>query len=150
MKKYLLLSVVILATGCATTYQAPQTPEKVISAQHSKSTSELLRSAKQVLLLEGYQIQTYDDQAGIISTTLKNKKLTIAQADCGTTMGIDYLKDNRTKTEVALNIIVNDSAITVKSNIHGEYKPGSATNDITLTCVSKGTIESEVLKKITS
>ncbi|TQF67684.1 hypothetical protein [Pseudoalteromonas luteoviolacea] len=148
MKQYFLLSTLILATGCAGTYQAPKSQEKTITASHNKSINEVLNSAKKVLILEGYQIQTHDDQAGIISTSLKNLKLKPEQADCGTTMGIDYLKDKRTKTEVALSIIVNNDSIIVKSNIHGEYKPGSVANDITLTCISKGDIESKILDKV--
>lgn len=148
MKKYLLLSSIIMASGCATVYQAPETIEQTVSSKHTKSTTDIMTAAKQVLLLNGYQIQTFDDQAGIISTALKNKKLTPTHADCGSTMGLDYLKDHRTKTEVALNIIVNDDIVTVKSNIQAEYKPGSATQDITLSCISKGIIEKAVLDKI--
>ena len=65
-------------------------------------------------------------------------------------MGIDYLKDNRTKTEVAINIIVTDKEITVKSNIHGEYKPGRVDQDMTLTCVSRGVVENKLLKQLTT
>ncbi|MFW2036530.1 hypothetical protein ACG93L_13825, partial [Acinetobacter junii] len=69
-------------------------------------------------------------------------------ADCGKVMGIDYLKDKRTKTTVAQNIIIDDNSLSIKSNIQGEYKVGSTTFDVTLTCLSKGVIENDLAEKI--
>ena len=63
-------------------------------------------------------------------------------------MGIDYLKDKRTKTEVAINIVVDNKTLIIRSNIQGEYKPGAVDQDITLTCVSKGVIEKQLANKI--
>jgi hypothetical protein len=70
------------------------------------------------------------------------------QGDCGTTMGIDYLKDNRTSTRVSYGLIVDDNRITIKANIEGEYKPGSVSQDMTLTCISRGLLERDLLEKI--
>jgi len=115
---------------------------------HNSSKAEIMAKAKRTLLLDGFQIASSDDQAGYISTAIKNWKLTPDQADCGTTMGIDYLKDNRTKTEVAFNVIVDEQEIRIRSNIQGEYKPGAVDQNITLTCVSKGSIEKILVQKI--
>ncbi|WDE11136.1 hypothetical protein [Thalassomonas haliotis] len=147
MKKYIFLSIALLS-ACSVNYEAPLTIEPVVKADHNQSVKNILKNAKRTLLMDGYQIQTFDDEAGIISTSLKNKKLTPMEADCGQTMGLDYLKDNRTKTELALNIIVTEKEITVKSNIHGEYKPGSVDQDMTLTCISKGVVENKLLKQL--
>ncbi|MDH0450178.1 MULTISPECIES: hypothetical protein [unclassified Shewanella] len=147
--RYLIPSLIsVLLTGCATTYKAPLIQDKNYSAMHQSTQADTLAKAKRALLLDGFQIQSSDDNAGFISTSSKNWKLTPDQANCGTTMGIDYLKDNRTKTSVAFNIIVDSSNIVIRSNIQGEYKPGAVDQDITLTCVSKGTIEQELGKKI--
>lgn len=144
---FFIVSIVILSS-CATTYQAPVTVNKSYSTAHESSKSKILTNAKRALLLEGFQIQSSDDNAGFISTGMKNWRLSPEKASCGTTMGIDYLKDNRTKTEVAFNLIVDDKTLTIRSNIQGEYKPGAAGQDITLTCVSRGVIEKELARKI--
>lgn len=63
-------------------------------------------------------------------------------------MGIDYLKDNRTTTRISIGIIADDGYVTVIPTIQGEYKPGDVLQNITLTCVSRGPIEQEMLSKI--
>src|SRR5690554_4813080 len=115
----------LMLAGCATTYEAPTTESTSYSVGHNLDKAAVMASAKRVLLLDGYQIQSSDDEAGFISTNLKNWRLTPEEADCGATMGLDYLKDNRTKTEVAFNVIVDDESLAIRSNIHGEYKPGA-------------------------
>ncbi|WP_444914660.1 hypothetical protein ACJJIQ_05025 [Microbulbifer sp. ANSA003] len=141
-------ALVVGLGGCAMTYEAPEVKNEPFATEHLSSKSEILKQAERALLLEGFQIQSSDPESGYISTSLKNWKLTPEQASCGTTMGIDYLKDNRTKTEVAFNVVVNDREVIIRSNIQGEYKPGAATQDITLTCVSLGVIEADMAEKI--
>ena len=53
-------------------------------------------------------------------------------------------------TEVAINVIVDETTLTIRSNIQGEYKPGggAVNQDITLSCVSKGIIESQLGQQI--
>ncbi len=149
MNKLMYLScAVIMTAGCAGTYKAPVSQYKNYSVAHNSNQTAVLSKAKRVLLLEGFQIQSSDDAAGFVSTATKNWRLTPAQAACGTTMGIDYLKDKRTKTEVSVNVIVDETTLTIKSNIQGEYKPGAVDQDITLTCVSKGAVETELGNKI--
>ncbi len=138
----------ITLSACAVTYQAPTEQNQNYSSQHGSTQAEVLANAKRTLLLEGFQIQSSDDSAGFISTAPKNWRLTPEQASCGTTMGIDYLKDNRTKTEVAINVIADSANLTIRSNIQGEYKPGAVDQDITLSCVSRGVIERELANKI--
>lgn len=138
----------MLLTGCASTYSPPQEENTNYVSSYQGSKHKIFANAQRVLLLEGFQIQSSNDQAGYISTSLKNWKLSPAQANCGTTMGIDYLKDKRTKTEVAFNIVVDDNYLSIRSNIQGEYKPGAVDQDITLTCISRGVIESELATNI--
>lgn len=148
--KYLLPLLVVTAAiaGCAATYVQPKTIAPTISANVLISKANLLRAAKQVLVANGYQITNSDNFAGVISTAQKNQRVTPKQADCGTTMGINYLKDNRTDTSVAFGIIVGKGKITVKADIDGAYKPGAVEQNITLTCVSKGVLERVMLTQI--
>jgi hypothetical protein len=109
------------------------------------SKADILNAPKKVLVAEGFQITHADDAAGVVSTAPRNLRVTPEQADCGTTVGIDYLKDKRTATRVGYGIIAEDRKITVKATIEGEYKPGSADQAITLTCISRGYLENEML-----
>ena len=149
MQRLMLIAVVcVLAISCAATYQGPVTQAVFESKNHTIPIEKLIKASKQILLMDGYQI-TYAE-GGMISTAPKDIKLTSMYADCGTTMGIDYLKDNRTDTDVSINVLIESSTITVKSTIQGEYKPDAVDQNITLQCVSKGLIEDRLMNKILS
>lgn len=148
MRSILIGVVALLTAGCAATYTQPTLVAPLISKSVDATKTEILSAAKKVLVYEGYQITYSDEKSGLISTALRNHRITPEQADCGTTMGIDYLKDNRTSTKVGFNVIADDGKITVKATIEGEYKPGSVDQDITLTCVSRGMLERIILDKI--
>lgn len=150
MKKLIPLCIAasFLFASCAVTYDKPTAIEPVTSVTMKAETAAILRAAKQTLALDGYQITTLDDSAGIIITAPRPVKITPEQADCGTTMGIDYLLDKRTATRAAINIVVVDRQMTVKAIIAAEYKPGDVVQDITLQCVSRGVIEKDIANRI--
>ena len=148
--RFTFLIAVVLVAGCATTYKQPITVAAETSKEIVASQADILRAAKQVLVAEGFQITNADESAGVISTALRNFRITPEQADCGTTMGIDYLKDNRTSSKLGYGILASDGKLIVKANIESEYKPGAVDQNITLTCVSRGTLEPELLAKITA
>lgn len=150
MKKITFVVILILFIGCATTYSPPPESFTIVSSQYTGSQQSLITASQRVLLMEGYQVTHVDQESGMIFTAPKNLRVTPEQANCGTTMGIDYLKDNRTSTKVSMNVLVGLKVITVKSNIQGEYKPGGVTQDITLTCISTGVLERRILQNIKS
>ncbi|MHB8066414.1 MAG: hypothetical protein ACYDIC_00790 [Desulfobaccales bacterium] len=149
MKRLLALVPMIFVVACAYTYQPPTivAPETSILFQRSKGA--LFKAAQQVLVAEGYQITNANEASGTISTAPRTLRLTPEQADCGTTMGLDYLKDNRTSTWVAFGVIVEEGKLSVRANIQGEYKPGqSGIQNITFSCVSRGSLEKSLMEKI--
>lgn len=139
-----------LTVACATTYAPPTSTTPIVSSLVPASKNRILRVAEKVLVMEGYQITSTDGSAGIVSTALRNLRVTPKQADCGKTMGLDYLKDPRTTTRVGFGIVAEEGKITIKATIEGEYKPGAVDQNITLVCVSRGELESELLSKITT
>lgn len=150
-----MLGRLIVAAGlaaslaaCAGTYALPETVTQPARADAAKPKADIVGAAQRVLVGDGYQITAADPKSGIVSTAFRDLRLTPAQADCGTTLGIDYLKDVRTRTRVALGVVASDGHFEVRANIEGEYKPGSAIQNITLTCVSRGAIEHEVARQI--
>lgn len=151
MKKTLFMVVIpmIFIVGCAYTYQPPKTIAPETSVLFQKSKGAVFKAAQHVLVTEGYQITNANESAGTISTAPRTLRLTPEQADCGTTMGIDYLKDNRTSTWVAFGIIVEEGKLAVRANIQGEYKPGqSGIQNITFSCISRGSLEKSLTEKI--
>jgi hypothetical protein len=100
------------------------------------------------LVTEGFQITSSDDSAGIVSTAPRDLRVTPEQADCGTTMGIDYLKDNRTATKVGFGVVAEEGKFMIKATIEGNYRPGAVDQNITLTCVSRGVLERALSGKI--
>ncbi|MDQ9009039.1 hypothetical protein RFI36_04660 [Acinetobacter gerneri] len=151
MKKILFALVVGSSlVGCATTYKAPVTLNQSASEQVSASKDQILKAAQRALAINGEQIMSANADAGVISTAARDYRLTPDLADCGTTMGIDYLKDNRTSTKVAYNILIADNSLDVRTTLQGDYKVGDVTQNITLTCVSRGVLEQKMIQKIKS
>ena len=150
MKKLILIAVAVI-TGCAQMYTPPTTlsPSAVDNVNGKKQ--EMFNAASRALVANGYQVTSSDINAGIISTAPLDLRIEPEQADCGTVMGIDYLKDNRTSTRVAFGVVISDVKIEVKTTIQGEYKSGGGSggqSDIVLTCVSRGGLERDMLAKI--
>lgn len=137
-------------SGCAATYVAPtaRTPDTAIAIPGSQNA--LMAATKQALVTTGFQITGADDAAGTISTAPRAMHLTPAEANCGTTMGIDYLKDNRTSTMVAYGVVIKPNNVRVVATMSGTYLPGNDVQSITLTCVSRGVLESKLLSQIAS
>lgn len=148
MKKIMLCALSLTVFGCAMNYTGPQALSVNATEPLSQPKATILIAAKRALVADGYQITSQDDGSGIISTAPRDMRLTPQTADCGTTLGIDYLLDNRTSTRVSVGVIVYPAELAVKSTIQGEYKPGSVSQDITLSCVSRGLIEQDMLRKI--
>lgn len=149
MKQFWICLIAILMLGCAATYKPPVLTPTEYTGTISASKERLFNLTKQVLAMEGYQIQNSDEKSGTITTSFRQKKLNEAHCDCGTTMGLPYIKDNRTVTNVALGIIVEDNKLIIKANITGEYlKSVDAVQSITFDCASTGLIEKEMFEKI--
>lgn len=105
------------------------------------SQAALFDATKRALLLQGYTIQESDRHAATISTAPRPQRLDANDCDCGTTLGLPYIKDKRTSTTVALGVIVRDGELTIVPSIHGTYLPSDVNQSISFDCVSKGTIE---------
>jgi hypothetical protein len=150
MKKSLLIALALAASGCAFNYEPPVSlsPSKIEKLARPKT--EVFNAAKRALVANGYQITDADEPSGTISTAPRDLRLSPVNADCGTTLGLDYLLDNRTATRVAFGVIVGPGDIEVKATVQGDYRPGDPSQDITLTCVSKGLLENDMLNKIKS
>lgn len=148
MNKSFALAAVLLLAACAHTYEPPTVTYKGNQQSLTASKEKILTAAKKVLITEGYQIASIDNEAGTISTALRTVKVKPEQANCGTTMGLDYLKDHRTVTRLGLGIIADDNSLAINANVEAEYRPHSAQQDITLTCVSRGVIEQALQDKI--
>lgn len=150
MKDVVVASLCILAAGCAATYKQPEMVAPDTSQNISGSQPVLLRAAKQVLVSEGFQITNADETAGVISTAPRDMRLTPELADCGTTLGLDYLKDNRTSSKVGYGVLISENKVTLKANMSATYLPSNDSQSITLTCVSRGVLEGQLLAKISA
>jgi hypothetical protein len=134
--------------GCAATYVMPtiHAPDTSMSIQGSQAS--LMAAATQALTVDGFDITSSDAAAGTISTAPRALHLTPADASCGTTMGLDYLKDNRTSTTVAYGVIVKPNSVRVVATMSGTYLPSNDVQSITLTCISRGVLEHKLLDQI--
>lgn len=139
---------ILIISACATTYSPPTPVNSSSSIKIEAPKTAIFQATRRVLISEGFQIINADESSGTISTAFRNYRLTPTEADCGRTMGIDYLKDKRTTTKVSYGVIVDDQFVTVRANVEGEYKPGSVSQDITLTCNSRGQLEELLLNII--
>lgn len=151
MRKTLIVAAAIALSACAMTYKGPVTTAHAVEqTAPGASREDVVRAAQKVAAREGYQILSADSSAGVVSIMSRAQKLSPEQADCGTTMGIDYLKDNRTETRVGYSIVADNERLTVQALIDGRYAPGAVDQNITLTCVSRGVLERDFAAKIAS
>lgn len=145
LKNLLLL---LLLTGCAATYKLPEIKQQDFTRTVNAPKIAILDAAKRTLVLDGYQIISSDDQAGIISTARRQLSLTENDCDCGTTMGLPYIKDKRTVTNVSVGMVISDEKVIIQSTIEGEYLKGNAGFGAVLNCISKGVIEEKLFNSI--
>ncbi|MFO6103499.1 hypothetical protein [Pseudomonas aeruginosa] len=143
-------SIAAILTGCVATYEAPSRAETSIVRPISTDVSKTVTAAKRVLISMGYQVTEADASAGVVSTAPKKIKLSPGQADCGTTMGLDYLLDHRTSSEFSVGVIISGDQMIIKGSPSAEYRPGQVGQDMVLTCVSTGSIESSIADQIIS
>lgn len=134
--------------GCAATYKAPTALNIGATEKFTQNRPELFKAARRALVADGNQILSADEPSGTISTVARDYRLTPETADCGTTMGIDYLMDNRTSGKLAWGLIVDDGRIEVRAQLQAEYKPGAIDQNITLTCSSRGVLEQQLAARI--
>ncbi|RQO57996.1 hypothetical protein DBR47_14485 [Paucibacter sp. KBW04] len=140
---------VLLLAACASTYEPPRsTQSPPATATFNAPRADLLKATRRLLVAEGIQVMSADDASGTITTMPQDFRLTPELADCGTTMGIDYLKDNRTSSKVGYGLMIDDGKVTVRSVLQSEYKPGDVAQNITLSCVSHGVLERRLLQKL--
>lgn len=151
MKKlHLFLAAVslILFMACAAAYKAPETTRQNYSYDVSASSEEIFNAIITVISQEGYVIAYSDRGLGIINTAMKREELTERDCDCGTTMGIAYIKDKRTVTDVSLNFTIFDNRFEIRTNIAGEYLPNDPAYGKKIECISLGTIEEDLSRQI--
>lgn len=147
--KVIAAMLALILSGCAATYAPPTTPAaSVVRESFAMSRPDLMRLVRRAVIGEGLQILSADDWSGTLSTLPQDQRLTPRDANCGTTLGLDYLKDNRTSSRVAYGFVVDDGMISVRAVIQSEYKPGAVDQNITLSCVSHGTLEQQMLQRL--
>lgn len=144
----MLLGLITGLAGCAATYVAPTSTATVLNQSVNANKEKILKATSVALALEGLKITSENKETGIIVTEDKVFRVTPEMADCGKTMGIDYLKDNRTNTKVSYHIIVSDNSLKIKASPSAEYRVGAADQDMNLTCVSKGVLEQRLYESI--
>lgn len=138
-----------LATACAS---GPTKPDKLDNQRVVNLPMEQAwTKAMQALASSGYAVQSAVKEAGSISTAKKTVRLTSDEADCGTYMGIGYIKDDRTVLGVTYSLFLKSAGagttdVTVNTNIDGTYQAGNNTK--MLDCFSKGALEKAILDKI--
>jgi hypothetical protein len=150
---------VFVISACAATYSPPKAAAPDVSQVISGTKEQLLSVAEQVLLAEGLEIADTNTETGIILTSATLTTVLPEAADCGSSFGINYLKDPRTMPRVSYEITVSDNSVGVRLIISAEYRSGcevsvaalpcSMTN-LQLTCVLKGNLESQLLAKMKS
>ncbi|CAK9252019.1 unnamed protein product [Sphagnum jensenii] len=146
--RYFYTEVTIALTGCAS---GPSRPDhldnrKVIGSDYGTTWNKAL----QTLATEGYPILTSNKEAGIISTGKKAERINTDDADCGTFMGLPYIKDDRTVVSVSYSVLIKDvggkADVTVNTDIAGTYQGGDTTKQ--LNCFSQGGLEKQFLEKL--
>lgn len=142
------LTVAAGVAGCAHDYVAPARPAEALSAPTATAPADTLKRARQVLVAEGFAILSADERSGTLATDMKRVPIGPAEADCGSTWGLDYLTDNRVATRVAYGIVAHEGRVDVRATIEADWLLNDGIYGRKLTCVSRGVLERELLQRI--
>lgn len=130
------IAVLIFATGIC-----HATP---IELGTKKTISSNVDAIREVLTDQGYQVPYASKADGMVTATFRNAKLSAAEADCGSMLGIPYLKDSRAYTNVDVTVTAIDDAMTLDVRIYGALRLGLGLEDKELHCTSTGLIEEKL------
>ena len=146
MKHYLFslfMFFLILMTGCGAMQHIDPDPSLTINYEkHHNLSSELVdEKVHQYLAENGFRINL--NTGTIITTEYKFERLRPKHAQCHEDPNFKYdmLRDNRSKAEYLYTVINKPGYIKIIAGIRAEYKVGSVTWDMTLTCISTGVLE---------
>lgn len=151
MKKLMVIALVItiIITGCATmNFQEAKIESNPQQVYLEATKSEIFLATNKIFALEGFKIIVTDEKTGIISTSPKLMDLTENDCDCGSTFGLPYIKDKRTRTWLSLNAIIEDGSLILKANIKGQYLENDLIQGVEMECVSTGNYEAKLIEKI--
>lgn len=134
------LAVLIFATGIC--HAMP------IELGAKKSISSNVQAIREVLTDQGYQVPYASKADGMVTATFRNAKLSAADADCGSMLGMSYLKDSRAYTNVDVTVTSIDDAMNLDVKIYGALRLGLGLEDKELYCTSTGLIEEKLSRLI--
>jgi hypothetical protein len=120
-------AALVSVAGCAATYNPPRARKEVLEEKMDAEKGQIYRVAIHVLRRSGFRFAFADLQEGRITTRAKTMKLTDKECDCGTAMGRMFASDSRTTTQY----VASDTSMVKRFH-----------------CVSRGTLEREMLDKI--
>lgn len=148
MIRKIVLGVCFLSfSACAFTYKPPVITNSGVNIKHQLSDEKAREQVIAALIEMGYTPK--DTASKSLLTTENRKGLTEFDADCGTTMGLPYVKDGRTDTWYNVRTQFNKEEVFVITEVNGEYLKGDPMNGKVLTCVSTGAIEKRISAKLT-
>ncbi|MBN1130677.1 MAG: hypothetical protein JXA71_16940 [Chitinispirillaceae bacterium] len=114
------------------------------------SREKLFDAASAVLKAQGYDIASAEKYTWTITTYEQRLPLTDQDCDCATDAGIVYYNTKNTTTEVVLTLSIYADRIVFKNNIIRKFITPEEGYGKRFYCVSKGTIENDLFRKISS
>lgn len=149
MKKLMIIALIVTITGCTTmNFQEAKIESNPQQVYLEATKSEIFSATNKIFALEGFQILVIDEKTGIISTSPKLMNLTENDCDCGSTFGLLYIKDKRTRTWLSLNAIIEDGSLVLKANIKGQYLENDLMQGVEMECISTGNYVIEKIKTL--
>lgn len=147
-RRTFLAALTPILAACASTYAPPASLPPATVYATTMAPAAVLAAARRELTAQGFAVVSADAEAGTLSTAPRDWPLTPAQADCGTTLGLDYLKDPRTARRLSWHVVAVSGRVTLRAAIEADYRPGAVDQNITLTCTSRGELERDLAARI--
>jgi hypothetical protein len=115
-----------------------------------KSRETLFDVASAVLKSQGYYLESAEKYTWTIITEEQRLPLTDQDCDCATDAGIVYYNTENTTTCVVLMLSVYAGRIVIKTDVIRKFIREDPGYGKRFYCISKGTIENDLLMKIAS
>lgn len=151
LTQFLVMVVLCLAAGC--TYTQPLKPGSIYNSMVVPMAYDAAwEKTITALTARSALIKMTDKDNGLITTEKQAMRLTEDEAECGSVLGLRYIKDPRVTVYVAYAVHLRkegeQTGITVNTNMEGLFNPSAIGENKTLTCYSMGALEKALLKAI--
>jgi hypothetical protein len=137
----------VVVGGCAPVYVDPIAEVKAFAIAVPGDREQILSRSTAVLQEQGFGIEDRVPEKGYLMTSIKHRKLTTKECDCGTIDGVPALSRQDADTRYMFELFAAEGQLRFRTGIDG-WIVRSSGDTLKLRCVSLGLLEKGVASEV--